>query len=164
MKPCRHAVELAPVCAPCLRTRASKAAWYAANRERHERMHQRWLRKNRRKRLAIDRAYRQRNLARRREADRLRHYGERGCNIIDDSLTLAVVFGLDDGICWICRGEVRPIDEDGDWHGKPTIDHVVAIKDGGTHDEGNVRLAHQACNVRRWNESRRQEEPADVPF
>lgn len=64
-------------------------------------------------------------------------------------ITLKALFKRDGGICQIC-GE--PTDwKDGSWTGSfgalyPTIDHIVALANGGTHTWDNVQLAHAICN------------------
>jgi len=50
--------------------------------------------------------------------------------------------------CWICR---QPMDFKGSAIGPEfaTIDHVVPRSQGGSHDIGNLRLAHRRCNLAR---------------
>ena len=72
---------------------------------------------------------------------------------VDKNITLAKVAKRDNNICYLCGGIV-------DWNdykivngkkcslGKyPSIDHVVALKNGGKHSWDNVRLAHIRCNA-----------------
>lgn len=73
--------------------------------------------------------------------------------IIDKDITLIEVAKRDSNICYLCGEKV-------DWnnykiiHGKkctlsryPSIDHVVALHNGGKHSWDNVRLAHIGCNA-----------------
>ena len=70
----------------------------------------------------------------------------------DSTISLPRVFDRDNGVCYLC-GE--PCDWD-DYEGRdgafivgkryPSIDHVVALHDGGLHTWDNVRLAHHWCN------------------
>jgi 5-methylcytosine-specific restriction endonuclease McrA len=46
--------------------------------------------------------------------------------------------------CHYCGGEVTRED----W----SIDHLLALSQGGTHTWDNVALAHRDCNIRRWHE------------
>ena len=71
---------------------------------------------------------------------------------VDNTISLPRVFDRDNGVCYLC-GE--PCDwDDYEWRdgafivGKryPSIDHVVALHDGGLHTWDNVRLAHHWCN------------------
>jgi 5-methylcytosine-specific restriction endonuclease McrA len=62
------------------------------------------------------------------------------------------VWYRDWGICGICK---EPIDPDLKWPNKMsmTLDHVVALANGGMHEMANIQLAHAVCNCRkgdRW--------------
>jgi hypothetical protein len=58
------------------------------------------------------------------------------------------IFERDGWLCGICGEPVRREDA--------TLDHIVPIARGGTHEPSNVRLAHGLCN------SRRGARPADT--
>ena len=170
-QPCKHATETLPVCEKCQANRAKAAAWVQANRGRHTENTLRWARKHRRKKRAFDAAWRDRNRASKRSKDRLRHYVDRGVTTLDGTVTIESVYRADEGICWRCGDEVpEPGDETVGWHRKATIDHVLEISKGGQHTDDNCRLAHQACNVLRYNEGQRKEpdapqaEESEAPF
>lgn len=59
----------------------------------------------------------------------------------DADITLAVVFKRDRGICYLCRTWVTP--------GQASMDHKLALTNGGTHTWDNVRLTHLTCNLRK---------------
>lgn len=67
----------------------------------------------------------------------------------EPGITLKKVFKRDNGICQIC-GE--PCDwSDRGWNKYcgptyPSIDHIIALVNGGGHVWGNVQLAHLMCN------------------
>lgn len=50
--------------------------------------------------------------------------------------------------CGICGG---PIDRSLKWPDRMclTVDHIVALADGGTHEPANTQLAHLSCNARK---------------
>jgi hypothetical protein len=52
----------------------------------------------------------------------------------------------DNFTCWICEQplnlDARPEEIDA-----PTIDHVIALAAGGTHERSNLRAAHRYCNA-----------------
>ena len=52
----------------------------------------------------------------------------------------------DNFTCWICdyplNMDAKPQEDDA-----PTIDHVVALASGGTHERSNLRAAHRYCNA-----------------
>ena len=63
-------------------------------------------------------------------------------------ITLMKVYEKDHGICQICG---KPCDvDDAKWGyigpNYPTIDHIIALANGGSHTWGNVQLAHHLCN------------------
>ena len=73
----------------------------------------------------------------------------------DKTITLGKLFKRDNGICYLCQKAC-------DWKdyqiingafavGKsyPTIEHVLAICNGGTHTWDNVKLACHACNSKK---------------
>ena len=77
--------------------------------------------------------------------------------LVDKDITLESLFKRDKGICHICGGRCDYEDYTvrdevfiaGDWY--PSIDHVVALSNGGKHSWGNVRLAHRLCNTKKSN-------------
>jgi hypothetical protein len=67
----------------------------------------------------------------------------------DPSVTSIKVFARDQYKCKIC-GLMCNI-EDNSWNGyfgaySPTVDHIIALKNGGTHTWDNVQCAHAICN------------------
>ena len=78
--------------------------------------------------------------------------------VIDYSITLEKLHERDRGCCHLC-GELTYfedtyINDDGYLiHGNnyPSIDHVIAIANGGTHEWHNVKLAHRYCNSLKQN-------------
>lgn len=65
----------------------------------------------------------------------------------DSSVTRTKVFERDGYICQICG---KPTVNDTSWGTigpkAPTVDHIVALANGGTHTWGNVQCAHAICN------------------
>lgn len=80
-----------------------------------------------------------------RVRQRCRHYGVS----YEPGITLEKVYERDGGVCKICG---KPTDwTDRSWSEHfgplyPTIDHIVALANGGCHTWGNVQLAHAICN------------------
>lgn len=66
----------------------------------------------------------------------------------DPSVTSAKVFERDGYICQICGKLTDPSDTSWGTAGPnaPTVDHIVALKNGGTHTWDNVQCAHAICN------------------
>lgn len=75
---------------------------------------------------------------------RARHYGV----YYDPSVTLQKVIKRDHNTCQICGKPCDPTDLSWGTSGPmyPSIDHIVALKNGGAHAWGNVQLAHIICN------------------
>lgn len=76
----------------------------------------------------------------RRRIYRIMTNGER-----DYGITLQKVYERDNGICKICGNPVNmnvdPLDNE---YG--SIDHIIPLSKGGTHQWKNVQLAHRICN------------------
>ena len=75
---------------------------------------------------------------------------------IDKGITARRLYKRDGGVCWIC-GKACDLNDYtvkdnviicGDYY--PSVDHVIAICDGGTDSWNNVRLAHRICNSLRY--------------
>lgn len=71
---------------------------------------------------------------------------------VDNTITLDKLIKRDNNICYICNKECNELDYiyqgntfiAGNYY--PSIDHVVPIAKGGTHEWNNIRLAHRICN------------------
>lgn len=76
---------------------------------------------------------------------RAKHYGVE----YNSGISLMAVYERDDGICQLCG---KPVDwNDKSWGNNfgalyPTVDHIVAMANGGGHTWDNVQLAHAICN------------------
>lgn len=89
----------------------------------------------------------------RRERDRKKETIRRKrCAGGDWSISLKKLYERDGGVCYLCG---RPTDwedyrQDGDVFiaggNYPSIDHVIPLSRGGTHQWDNVKLAHFFCN------------------
>lgn len=72
------------------------------------------------------------------------------CNA--DNLTWQSIFDEERGVCYLCGEKCNPKDYrvvDGAFisgETYPSIDHVVALANGGLHTRENVKLAHFKCN------------------
>lgn len=71
---------------------------------------------------------------------------------IDYSISLDKLIKRDNNICYICNKECNLNDYiyKGDYfiagNYYPSIDHVVPLAKGGTHEWSNIKLAHRICN------------------
>ena len=75
-------------------------------------------------------------------------------NLIDKDISLIKLYERDEGVCWLCHKKVDWLDfekrEDESLitgENYPSIDHVIALANGGKHSWDNVRLAHFKCNT-----------------
>lgn len=59
----------------------------------------------------------------------------------DPTVKLVEVYRQSRGICYICGEWVKPKDA--------SMDHVLALTNGGTHTYENLRLTHLQCNLRK---------------
>ena len=60
------------------------------------------------------------------------------------------IYRRDGWQCWLCQGGIDPHADPQSDHG-PSLDHVIPLANGGTHEPANVRAAHRGCNARRSN-------------
>jgi len=69
----------------------------------------------------------------------------------------------DNWTCALCGEHIDdvPWDPTGDNSRYGTLDHVVAIENGGNHMWDNVQAAHYGCNTDKWVESRRNPDKGD---
>jgi 5-methylcytosine-specific restriction endonuclease McrA len=76
----------------------------------------------------------------------------RGEGSYEPGISYTVLFRSGDGHCSLCR---KPCDDPSvwaNWDGltwmpnAPTLDHIIALANGGTHTWGNVQLACADCN------------------
>ena len=58
----------------------------------------------------------------------------------------AYIIARDSGRCHLCGQKCEP--------SEITLDHVVPLSLGGSHDESNLRVAHLSCNTSKGNRSR----------
>lgn len=79
-------------------------------------------------------------------------------NLIDKDISLIKLSKRDKGICWICHRKVDWLDFERRDNGVfiagrnyPSVDHVIALANGGKHSWENVRLAHCKCNTEKSN-------------
>lgn len=83
---------------------------------------------------------------------RLRHERAKQNGEIDYTITLDKLIKRDNNICYICNRECNLNDYTyngntfiaGNYY--PSIDHVVPLAKGGTHEWSNIKLAHRICN------------------
>lgn len=75
----------------------------------------------------------------------------------DDGISIKRLLKKDGNLCWLCNKPVDVTDyevrDDGVFlagPNYPSIDHVQALANGGSHTWGNTRLAHRRCN---WEKS-----------
>ncbi len=87
-----------------------------------------------------------------REKSRLRLERAKENGYVDYSISLDKLIKRDNNICYICNRECNILDYTyrgnifvaGNYY--PSIDHVIPLAKGGTHEWNNVKLAHRICN------------------
>ena len=60
------------------------------------------------------------------------------------------IYRRDNWKCWLCQ---EPCDRNADPQSDraPSLDHIIPLANGGTHEPGNVQTAHRLCNSLRSN-------------
>lgn len=60
------------------------------------------------------------------------------------------IYRRDNWKCWLCQ---EPCDRNADPQSDraPSLDHIIPLANGGTHEPGNVQTAHRLCNALRSN-------------
>lgn len=67
-----------------------------------------------------------------------------------ESFTRTEIFERDNWTCWICHELVdRDADPQSDF--APSLDHIIPLANGGTHQRSNAATACRGCNSRRSN-------------
>lgn len=74
--------------------------------------------------------------------------------MVSKDITLAKLYKRDNGMCWVCGG-ICDYNASINSDEYPSIDHIVAVSQGGEHSWENVRLAHRGCNLKRYNTEQR---------
>lgn len=54
---------------------------------------------------------------------------------------------------WVCQLCGQPVDATLKWPDpmSKSLDHIVPLSKGGTHEPGSVHLAHLVCNIQKYN-------------
>jgi hypothetical protein len=105
-----------------------------------------WRMANPDKVLEQERAYRVEN------ADRVRAKNQRRrARLVEafvEDVDLASIWDRDGGACGICGDDIDPSIA---WPHKmsKTLDHILPLSKGGTHEPANAQLAHAVCNSRK---------------
>jgi len=98
----------------------------------------------RQRRIEQTRAYARRWYAENREKfnewNQRRRARIKGAPVVE-RINRAKIIERDASICHICGLFVSS--------GEMSLDHVVALANGGSHTEGNLRVAHLICNIRK---------------
>ncbi len=74
-----------------------------------------------------------------RERNRKRRIRTRGALVA--KVSIADIYDRDGGICQICH---KPVERS-----KASLDHILPLVHGGTHEPRNVRVTHLRCNITR---------------
>lgn len=122
--------------------RARSRAWYAANKAQAAKARRAAYLKNREARLAYTMEYKRRNRAHATELENRRRARKLAQFVAP--VDPQEIWERDGGACQLC-GE--PITDPK----QRSIDHIIPISRGGTHEPANVQLAHRVCNSRKGN-------------
>ena len=114
---------------------AYNAAWRAAHRETKRAYDAAWRATHPEYRAVYDAAHREKS------RERTHHWRARLRAAFIAPVDAIAIYGRDQGRCHICGRKVKPKDA--------SMDHLIPLSLGGTHEPVNVRLAHRKCNMKR---------------
>lgn len=77
---------------------------------------------------------------------------EAGARVPGEVVSRKAVFERDEYVCWLC--DLPTVPDSPERRLRPSIDHVMALIDGGAHTMDNLRCAHVGCNCARYNRLR----------
>lgn len=121
--------------------KAASQLQYRKDPDKHKKRMRSWQLQNPEARRIIERRCYAGNkvvmVSRHTDHNRKRRAAKYGNGPIDD-ITLQEVFERDKGICQICKTVCT--------YEQSSIDHCIALINGGTHTWDNVQLAHRTCN------------------
>lgn len=127
-------------------------AYYRANRERNIEYAKKWAAANRDKRSKVCKAYRERNPVKvrawAREGGARKRARAKGAFV--SPVDREAIYARDNYTCQLCKKKVKmtlvyphPL--------SASLDHILPLANGGTHEPKNVQLAHLVCNTRKKN-------------
>lgn len=124
--------------------------WYRRNRDSVLARTEQRKRENRQIHLAEKRRWSERHRDVVREARRRGRVRAAGGDVVP--YKEQDIYERDNWRCHVCGGQIDPKLTDRS-RLSPTLDHLVAVSQGGSDTADNVRAAHKGCNSRRyWRE------------
>lgn len=120
---------------------ARKRAYDAAHPEVQLKAQRKYREANREKKRTSLRSHYQRNKARYLDKWQRRNALKHGATVA--LVNTDAIYDRDGWICQICK---RPV-----IRGEESLDHIVPLSRGGSHEPRNVQLAHRQCNRVRSN-------------
>jgi len=134
--------------------------WALAHKESRKLYRQEWYTKNKNKVTAAHEAWRKENMGRHNQtnkkwveenpgktADAVRTCRARKYGVTIEPFSALEIYERDNWECQICHKKVNrklkwphPL--------SATLDHIIALKNGGAHSRQNTQLAHLVCNMK----------------
>lgn len=126
---------------------AKGRAWKEANRDKQADYHRKWCLQFKEKLSEKSREYYRNNKGKVLARTRVAQAARRALGTISTK-QISDMFEKQRGLCMACRRKLNAQS----FH----LDHVVAIKNGGTNDAKNLQLLCQSCNLRKAAKSMEQ--------
>lgn len=118
--------------------------YYQANKKRYAEYHADWYIKNKERYNLVVKLYRKNNPDKAHSFRANRRARESGAFV--SAVNRNEIFERDGYVCQLCGGGVLPFVPH--YHPlHPTIDHIIPLAAGGTHEPGNTQTAHNGCNA-----------------
>lgn len=129
-------------------TATQQAAYYDATREKAAKRNARWRKANRERHNQRVAAWCKANPEKGRNRNHCRRARILNAHVAD--VDILAVYERDKWRCGLCHKKVNRTLK---WPDpmSASLDHVIPLSDGGTHEPANVQLAHLGCNAGKRN-------------
>lgn len=118
--------------------------YYVTHKNERNKYRQEWSEKNRESKRRSDNKYYKLHPEKAKDNAKRRRAVIK--NVIVEKFTSTEIYERDKWICQVCRKRVNKRLK---WPDSlsPSLDHIIPVSHGGTHERRNVQLAHLFCNI-----------------
>lgn len=125
--------------------------YYRANREKELERH------HKHRKFNLERVREQQRIRRKAHPEKMKEYLSRRRAIVRgasaEKIDYQEIYVRDNYTCLLC-GEAVEMGKSWPHPRSPSIDHIIPLSKGGTHESINVQLTHLRCNIQKGNADR----------